>query len=463
MGSRTPRFERLAAWLARQRWFAAKDRQIRGFGVADRLVLGGTCLGLVWVELEDGTRDLYAVPWAEAGPDQVVDGLDVPAYSQALVELMLTGGRVAGQRGVLVGLPTAAAPEPSAGRGPVRRLGGEQSHSSVAVGPQLLLKHFRRLDEGRHPEEELTRFLTERVRFPYAPRLYGHLEYRRAGTPAVTVAVLHELIPDAVEGWVWMLAALRAAWERLAREPYPPGRAAVVRGLAPALTALERLATALAALHRALAAETGDLAFRPEPVTGADAAAWAEGVRRQLEAARQVLGPGLPIPATEVEAALEALRGTLKSRHHGDFHLGQTLYCPATGTFLIIDFEGEPLRPLAHRRRKLSPLRDVAGLLRSLDYARAMAPPPEPSWGAVWLTEAAERFRSVWRQHVGMAPVIPNRQHDLARALAVFEVEKAAYEVCYEARHRPEWLPIPRQGLLRALARLAGAESAEEA
>jgi maltose alpha-D-glucosyltransferase/alpha-amylase len=464
MASRTPPSERLAAWLVRQRWWAAKDARLRGLELADGVVLGQTCLGLVRVELADGTRDLYAVPWqVEAGPGAVVDGLDAPTYSQALAGLILTGASAAGQHGVLVGRPTAAAPAPVPGLSPVRRLGVEQSHSSVAVGPGLLLKHFRRLAGGRHPEEEMTRVLTERARCPCTPRLYGHLEYRRAGWDPITVAVLHERIPDAVDGSQWMRDALGEAWACLQRERRPPDRAAVLRHAAPTLTALDRLGTALAALHSALAAEAEDPAFRPEPVTDEDLATWAAEIRQQLEAAREVLGPGLPVTGPAVDAALRALWGTVKSRQHGDFHLGQTLYRPATGEFFIVDFEGEPLRPLAHRRRKLSPLRDVAGLLRSLDYARASAAPSDPSWGAVWLAEGAPRFCRVWRRHLGAARVVPQREDALARALAVFEVEKAAYEVCYEARHRPAWVPLARQGLLRALAHLAAAEPAAEA
>jgi trehalose synthase-fused probable maltokinase len=224
----------------------------------------------------------------------------------------------------------------------------------------------------------------------------------------------------------------------------------------PTLVALERLGSVTGALHRALGTEPSDPAFVPEPVTPVDLAQWARDVGGQLDAARRVLGPQRLDGELDVRGGLEGLNGSHKIRHHGDLHLGQTLYRPEQNDFVIIDFEGEPLRPLADRRRKHSPLRDVAGVLRSIDYAAASAAPTDlAGWAASWQEEAARAFVAAYRAATRGARFAPEADAAFARAVSVFELEKAAYEVVYEANHRPDWLAIPTGGLLRAAARLA--------
>jgi maltose alpha-D-glucosyltransferase/alpha-amylase len=147
--------------------------------------------------------------------------------------------------------------------------------------------------------------------------------------------------------------------------------------------------------------------------------------------------------------------GAAKLRHHGDFHLGQTLAIRDGHDFAIIDFEGEPLRPLAERRRKHTPLRDVAGLLRSLGYAAASVQAP-----AGWESAARAAFVAAYREAAGAAPFVPATEPALTRALAVLEVEKAAYEIVYEANNRPDWVAIPVRGLLTATAALRSGRAA---
>src|SRR5581483_7490990 len=329
-----------------------------------------------------------------------------------------------------------------------------------------IMKHFRRLAEGVNPEAEVGRFLTERARFDHAPRLAGHLEYR-AASAALTVAVVHELIEGARDGWEWALEAL-AGFHARAAGPVTPERVRVLAG--PALRALRRLGQVTGSLHRALASDPHEPAFAPEPIGPDDLARWAQDVARQVDAARRLLGDGAPAPP-DLGAGLEALRGCVRIRLHGDLHLGQTLYRPATGDFAVIDFEGEPLRPLAERRRKHAALRDVAGVVRSIDYAAAASLRPDgpagapagdrARWAEAWRAEAVREFLDGYRAATAGAPFVPASAAAFARAVAVFELEKAAYEVVYEANHRPDWLPIPRQGLVRASARLtAGAAGA---
>jgi predicted trehalose synthase len=327
---------------------------------------------------------------------------------------------------------TRAFPAGLAGDAAARRLTGEQSNTSIVFGDALILKHFRRLAAGPNPDVEITRFLTERTGFRHTPRLCGSLEYRD-GAGAWALAMAQELVRDARDGWRWLL-------ERLA-------------GGDAALGPLHGLGRRTAELHLALGSDPHDPAFAPEVITPADVEAWTEAVQRQLEAARTALGGALPdgVPARIEAAGLGPLAGATKQRHHGDFHLGQTLIGRGGAEVAIIDFEGEPLRPLAERRRKHTPLRDVAGLLRSIDYA-AMATRPAglEDWAAAWQAEGARLVTAAYRRAVTGAGFVPGADNAFTRALAVLELEKAAYEVLYEANHRPAWVAIPKVGLLRA-------------
>jgi trehalose synthase-fused probable maltokinase len=459
MGSRTPPSDALAAWLPRQRWFATKSRQLESLAVEDALEIGGAVLLIIRVALDDGAHDRYAVP---VRPGEVVaDALDEPEFGRVLLTLVATGGRLAGPHGELRGVPTFAFPSGLPAGLSGRRVGTEQSNSSLAFGDRLILKHFRRLAEGRNPEEEMTRFLTERARFPHTPRLAGHLEYRRPDGFVATLAVVQELVPGARDGWQWMLAALGAVYARAHQAGGGPTAERVRTLAAPTLAVLERLGLVTAALHRALAAEASDPAFAPEPITSVDIAAWSDAVRAQLAAARQTLGAQAPVGDLDVGPALDVLRSRQKLRHHGDLHLGQILYREATGDVVIIDFEGEPVRPLAERRGKHTPLRDVAGVLRSIDYAAVASQPPGlETWAAAWAAEASRAFTRAYRSTAADAAFLPLSEEGFARAVAVFELEKAAYEVVYEANHRPDWIDIPRRGLLTAAGRLGPRPSA---
>jgi maltose alpha-D-glucosyltransferase/alpha-amylase len=253
-----------------------------------------------------------------------------------------------------------------------------------------------------------------------------------------------------------MLEALGAAFTEARRGASGPDAGRLRTLASPTLTALERLGTVTAALHRALASDPTDAAFAPVPVSAMDLAQWAHDIDTQLAAARRVMGRPGPAGDLDVRGGLEGLAGSQKIRHHGDLHLGQTLYRPEQTECVIIDFEGEPLRPLAERRRKHSPLRDVAGVLRSIDYAAAAAAPADlASWAAVWQEEAARSFVTAYRAGTRGTRFVPETDAAFVRAVAVFELEKAAYEVVYEANNRPDWLAIPTGGLLRAAARLA--------
>jgi trehalose synthase-fused probable maltokinase len=446
----------LAAWLAGQRWFAAKTRQITGVRAVDAVPLARALVVILEVALDDGTVHGYLAP-LRAGPT-VADALDDGEFCRALLALMRHQGQVVGAAGTLQGgavVPRLLEVPPDV---PVRRLSGEQSNTSVLFGRALILKFFRRHVPGINPEIEIGRFLTERAPFPGTPRLAGQLEYRSAaGTAAV--AVVQEFVDGARDGWEWTLEQLAEFYRRARTAPGPPSADRVADLAAPSLGALRRLGEQTAALHRGLATDIADPAFAPAPITDGDVAAWNAGIRAQIEAARAVLGGDAALTIVpDTATGLRHLVGRHKIRHHGDFHLGQTLYRPDPGEFVIIDFEGEPGRPLPERRRKHAALRDVAGLVRSLVYAAAAArregSDDLAAWGDAWTAEAERAYLDGYRTMAADATFVPASDAGFVAALAAFELEKAAYEVVYEANHRPHWIHIPREGLRKAAARL---------
>lgn len=425
MASNPPPSE-LAAWLAGQRWFASKTRRIEAVAVADRLPVGDGALVLVDVTLDGGARERYAVPLLD-GPG-IRDALDDAVFCRSLLAVMAEERRAQGERGALTGSWTRAVRRP----GPderVARLAGEQSNTSVTFGAALIVKHFRRLTEGVNPELEITRFLTEHARFPHTPPLAGALEYEAADGGRTAIAVAQQMATGARDGWQWLL-------ERLAQGD-------------PALAALRRLGERTAALHLALATPTDDPAFAAEPIGRADVTAWQEAIRRQVAAARAALAPRVLPDVAHALDGLAGLIGRVKLRHHGDFHLGQTLRVEGDD-FMLIDFEGEPLRPLEERRRKHTPLRDVAGMLRSLNYAVASAGVSSPEPAGAWEADMRRAFLAGYGNAARGAPFLPSSEEDFTRAVAVFELEKAAYEIVYEANNRPQWVDIPVRGFLRA-------------
>jgi predicted trehalose synthase len=425
----------LAEWIAGQRWFAAKSRRIVATSVDERIAVGNATIHLVRVGLDDGSIHTYVVPLREAS--ELSDAFDDPAFCRALLDLIATTGRAGRERSALLGRPSVGFPTGLPRDAPVRRLTGEQSNTSVTFGDALIVKHFRRLVAGVNPELEISRYLSERVAFPHTPRLAGALEYLAPDGTLAAFAIAHEFVADSRDGWRWLL-------DRLSRGD----------GSGPSL---RRLGERTAALHLALARETADPGFDVESVTAADVMGWTQAVQRQLDDARAALGGSLPngVGARVEAAGLEGLVGAVKQRHHGDFHLGQTLAVGDGADFFIIDFEGEPLRPLDERRRKHTPLRDVAGMLRSLGYAAASAPAP-----AGWESRARAAFLEGYRAAAGPAPFLPVDDQAFTRALAVLEVEKAAYEVVYEANNRPDWVAIPVRGLVSASAALRSGRAA---
>jgi predicted trehalose synthase len=367
----------------------------------------------------------------------------------------IAAGRSAdGRHGRFAFRPTpgwAFAPDPDALAG--RRLTGEQSNTSVVVG-DLVLKSLRRPQPGLNPDLEIAHFLTTRTAFRQVPRLAGWGEYTGTSEP-VTLAVLQEFVPNVGDGWTHVVSTLAGRGAAIERRPDP------------LLDDVRHLGAITGGLHVALASDDRDADFRPEPIGRDDVLRWAGEITRELAAPdfrRRFPGdPGqVADGVARTLAALEVLAGaTVKIRVHGDYHLGQVLKTP--DGFAIIDFEGEPARPLAERRQKQSALRDVAGMLRSLDYAAhavAFGRPEAERAAALaaltaWEAQAREAFLGGYLRSVAESPALlaPATAEALRSACAPFELQKAAYELRYELDNRPDWVAIPLAGISRILGR----------
>ncbi|HTW53545.1 MAG TPA: maltose alpha-D-glucosyltransferase [Stellaceae bacterium] len=497
--------EALPAYLARRRWFASKDEQIGSIRLSMAEPITGATLEIILAELEVSLAhraDHYLLPLAIAWEDGLTDALPqqlalarvrrgrrvgfltdafaVDALPLAVMRALRLSAVIPLANGEIRFLPTARLGETDIPRRPdIRRLSAEQSNSSLIIGDVAVFKLVRRVFPGIHPEAEMGRYLTERGFANTAPLLGEVTRYDRDGTPH-TLVLVQGFIRNQGDGWGWTLDYL----SRVLNSAAVVDPDAQIEDIADALAGYSNFAAAigkrLGELHATLAGPSDNPAFAPEKATSADGASWAEAVSAQLEAALAALRgvADWPDEETKKAAALvnerfaalnkairrlaKAAAGTLKTRTHGDFHLGQVLV--SSGDAYIIDFEGEPARPLDERRAKSSPLRDVAGLLRSFDYAvaaassRAEGPAQNAPRKATVLdqfaTNASEAFLAAYRVARAEAP-----QRGVSEAAAalldLFLIEKAAYEICYEAANRPGWIGIPLHGLARIAARIA--------
>ena len=445
--ARTPaidrRLQRLAAAftphrLAAQRWYRTKSRGVASVELVDAGRLGESAGWLIVLEATDreGVSSRYLVPVvAEGGAFR--EPHDGEGVWRSLAELMVQGGEVAGTAGGWVFTPTGAqllpgGPDVLASQ-PERRLGVEQSNTSVALGEALMLKLYRLVEPSINPEVEVNAFLTD-VGFPDAPALAGSATYL-LGDELHSAGMLQQLVTSHDDGWSWALDRLAAGQE----------------GEAEAIEGVRGIGQLTAAMHEALASRPATPGFPSRDATAGEVAVWRAAAERQLSAAIKVIDaatrPRLSALSPHLTARFRELEhaGAVRvSRIHGDYHLGQLLR--TEDGFAVIDFEGEPARPLAERRAPASPLRDLAGMLRSLDYAAHTAIGRSDARDPTgWLAEARDAFLDGYG---GIGA-------DEAPLLAAFELEKACYEVVYEANNRPDWLWLPL-GALEREARATG-------
>lgn len=407
--------EELLALVEDERWFAAKGRKVEGAEIVGVPVEDETVvLAIVEVRFGTGTHEHYLLPFGAGGGK--VDVLERPEVAAHLAEL--------------AGVPSEGAS--------VRSLGVEQSNTSVVLDELHVLKLYRRLEAGPNPELEVLRALATQ-RFSNVPRLEGSLE--TPGPPLETALVsLIGLVPSAGGGWELTL-------EAFSDDPsWLPERA-------------WRLGEVTAGLHGALAAHDGDPSFAPEEPGGEALALLAAAIDEEISATFGALPDDDALGAVAHRA--EDLRDLVQDlaavgpsglaiRTHGDYHLGQVLWT-TDADWVVIDFEGEPARSLPERRRKRSPLRDLAGMTRSFAYAADAAllleghEAPEG-----WVEACRDAFLEGYLASVDER-LLPSSRTGFDRLLGLFELEKLVYELRYEARNRPDWASIPIVGMLRLL------------
>jgi maltose alpha-D-glucosyltransferase/alpha-amylase len=366
----------------------------------------------------------------------------------------------------------------------------EQSNSSLAFGDRFIMKIFRRLDEGVSPELEVGRFLTTRTSFQHMPAVVGAMEYRRANREPLTVGVVHAFVPNEGDAWRYTVDAVDRFFEHVltakedlgtpAERPEPlvadqPTRCppGVAELIGMYLGSARLLGQRTAELHVALGSRTDEPAFTPEPFTALYQRSLYQSLRTKAEQSLDLLNRRIRSLPPEVresgdavlagrEALLARLHvvaqrplGGMRIRCHGDYHLGQVLY---TGRdFVILDFEGEPALPLGRRRLKRSPLVDVAGMLRSFDYAAASAlidgrVRPEDvdalaRWADVWRYWVSRAFLDAYRETATPSGLLPRSGNEVRLLLDCYQIEKALYELAYELNHRPTWTRIPLRGI----------------
>lgn len=513
----------LPAFLTKQRWFGGKARRIQSAEIVDIIPLRGesrdALVLIVTVSYIDGANDLYVVPLyrteaAAAGSENNQPAFEVSTrhgshlqFSDAMkdekaLSLLLNATlekRVfTGEQGELRGFQTTAFPNlyaSSPGALQPKLLTGEQSNSSVIYGERLILKFFRRIEEGVNPELEIGTFLTEKAHYPHIAPLAGWLEYRTHDGKAMTQAILQTFVPNEGDAWRYTLKSLAGFYEAVAKrgtigsslpanfspQAFDPPQCAR-ESVDSYLGMAGLLARRTAELHLALASESSGPAFVPEPFTQEFQRtlenSLAELTSKTFTLLRQKIShlPGelcekaneLLARQGEIEhifhSILSAPIEALRTRVHGDYHLGQVLY---TGSeFVIIDFEGEPARPLAARRVKQSPLQDVAGMLRSFHYA-AFAPLSGAAgqkatsignvaqanvWAERWYSWVSGRFLREYFDTSGDASYLPQNQTNKKNLLQLYLLEKSVYELGYELNNRPTWVRIPLEGISQVLA-----------
>jgi maltose alpha-D-glucosyltransferase / alpha-amylase len=510
----------LLPFLQHQRWFGGKARAVRSARFVDwGLLRRGPqplFLTIVEVEYQDGARDSYFLPLAisaaadakgveERAPQAVLarvtgarkgilfDAWLDDRFARTLLEVMDGQQESATRRGHIRAVQTAAyAGHRGHGDLPVSRMSAEQSNTSLVYGDRLILKLFRRLQPGINPDFEIGRQLTERVGYPRVPAVVGAFEYQVPAEEPLTIAMMQQLVESQADGWRHATDEVGQFYDQIegrtlpsvpvpetfgemAEAAPPRGVQDVMRGY---LGTAETLGRRTAEMHLALASDTTSAAFAPEPFTKddltaitMDATAQAHKAIGALDSKFDKLPGDVAARSRELLHSRDRLLESIKTapaleftaakiRVHGDYHLGQVLW--AEGDFYILDFEGEPARPIAQRREKQSPMKDVAGMVRSFSYAayaglfaHTASRPVEfaklEPWAKLWQTWTTATFLRAYFQTTAGALFIPADPTHRNMLLQLFVVDKALYELNYELNNRPDWVRIPLWGILGIL------------
>lgn len=433
----------LVNYLARQRWFGGKARTIADAHIVEHAEIDSIeepgkvfRLALVevrYVEVHEPERYLLALSEDTAG--QMVEALSDDTFVRGLLNAIREGRQLPIGSTFVKGEVLPAGKELLGKTGPkpkVRRLGVEQSNTSIVFDEQLILKLVRKIEPGLNPEYEIGTFLREKG-FPHTPPLLGALQLE--GPTGTTLAVVHQYIPALGDGWDYSQRALRA-------ETLPAGFIDEVRLLG------ERIAQ----MHLTLATGEGP-AFTPEPLLEEDYQSWSASIIGELGVTIALASRVMPELSDLRERLMDRVRklahvqpSGMEARVHGDLHLGQVL--KTKEDWKIFDFEGEPVRSFHLRRAKHSPLKDVAGMLRSFAYADAVARSGAPGTNVSPTRMAPVRAALLqgYRATMGSSKLLPEAA-TFDVLLEALELEKLLYELRYEIQNRPDWVRIPANDL----------------
>jgi maltose alpha-D-glucosyltransferase/alpha-amylase len=510
----------LPEYLSKQHWFDGKSRRMHSVRILDwaQLERLKSALALVEIQYETGPVETYLLPLAialdksaeqlrEAEPNAVLAAIATPEGKgvlhdaifdddscAALLSLIENTRELPSRRGLIRGVRGAAF---SAVRGEavpllaVRRAAGEQSDSSVVFGDRLIMNLFRRYEAGPNPDSEIEKYLTEVAHFDRTPPYAGSIEYLRDNAEPGQLGMLQGLVANEGDGWKWTMEEVERYYENCAAVPFPQGvpeeKQNLMELLEQPVSPLARdhvgiyldsastLGRRTAELHRALASPVGDSAFTPEPLRSQDLQSLLsqmhEGATRAFDALKRNLS-SLPDDVVDLAALVlgqrrqileyfripagDGIHG-LRLRIHGDYHLGRVLRVKTD--YIILGFAGEPGRSLAERRAKQSPLKDVAGMLRSFSYAayvtlmshtarRSEGIARLEPWARLWERSTAAAFLRAYRETTLGAEFLPSEPQDFQKLLGAYWLDKALYQLLYELNNRPAWVRAPLMGIL---------------
>ena len=513
----------LPQYLRRQRWFAGKAKDLSSCSLIDWCKLGASFyLTMLRLEYASGEAEDYVLPLKivqgepaallkKELPESVValvrnrrgegilfDALMDRASCDILFSALGDGREYKSfMNGAVRAVPTALYDQLvqfDDSCSSVRKLGAEQSNSSIVIGEAFVLKLYRKLEKGVNPDVEISLFLTEQGQFTAIARVVGTLEYVDGAGNVATLGMLQEYIANEGDGWSYTRSMLKEYYYQAEQAEKRGETAPSFTSIDPARPAMSRpepspaflsmtdaylqsvktLGQVTAQFHLALAGERKNKDFRPEKATTVSTDQLADAVSRQIQQALAALSNKITQLPSDLKLEGDRLLGQAPAllarvgrigalgaqlgsmiRHHGDYHLGQVLL---TGShdFILLDFEGEPQRPLSKRRRKGSPLKDVAGMLRSFHYAAISGLPAGDDqidqrerlrpWARAWYERMSSAFVEAYLVAADGAAFLPTSEIDFI--LEVFLLEKAFYELQYELNNRPDWVHIPLAGIV---------------
>jgi trehalose synthase-fused probable maltokinase len=508
----------LRDYITSRRWYRAKTRVIRELSIDDVIPLAGTESAIIVARIgyTDENTDIYLIPLSTTpvsgefcspgdmlarlvvpgGNEHLIcNALEDPQFTAALLSAVACETKWEGRRGDLIASRTSAFDRRCGGSEPVLKATvsrAEQSNSSIVFESRYILKLFRKVEPGINPDIEIGAFLTEH-RFKNTPAVLGSLEYRQRDGGSMYAAILQAFVRNQGDAWESTLGALDSFFQRVVREGRPAPHfksnhplhlaettmpATVREYIGAYLESARLLGERTAEMHAVLASDNENPDFRPIPFTSEDAAFLHQELLKESDEtfnllrrkeksldemaakqARNVLGKESQVRrclASLPHAPVKALR----IRHHGDYHLGQVLV--VDGDFMIIDFEGEPARPIAERREKALALRDVAGMVRSFQYASYAAlrrtdaithgnRATLESWADYWAAWVSATYLCAYFDKAGKASFAPADAKERRTLLDAFLLQKVLYEVAYELNNRPDWVQIPLRGILNLL------------